>query len=80
MSARRVGGGAQVAAGVGALMLAYFLEFRARVHFAAQRGRPIAPPPQQQQQLDLALQLVLGWLVLLSAVWKAAQALGWAVG
>lgn len=72
----------QVATGIGALMLAYFLEHRARLHFAAQRGRPVAAAAlqQQQQQLDLALQLGLGWLVLLSACWKTCQAVDWAAG
>lgn len=84
---------AQVAAGMGALLLAYFLEFRARLHFAAARARPAArgagegsedsaagergrapEPAVAAQQQDLALQLGLGWLVLLSAAWKACQA------
>ncbi|KAK9839880.1 hypothetical protein WJX81_008341 [Elliptochloris bilobata] len=98
-SGRRMGGLAacmavhaftQVAAGMGALLLAYFLEYRARLHFAAQRARPAArgqaegrevaaaEQAAQAQQLDLALQLGLGWLVLLSACWKACQAVDWA--
>ena len=97
---------AQVAAGMGALLLAYFLEYRARLHYAAARARPAARGAGQgsgssdagaesgvsgagergaalelaaaAQQQDLALQLGLGWLVLLSAAWKACQAFDWA--
>ena len=88
---------AQVAAGMGALLLAYFLEYRARLHYAAARARPAqrgagegsgtsgagerGRAPEQgagAQQQDLALQLGLGWLVLLSAAWKACQAFDWA--
>ena len=91
------GARAQVAAGMGALLLAYFLEYRARLHYAAARARPAArgageglgnsgadergAAPEQAaavQQQDLALQLGLGWLVLLSAAWKACQAFNWA--
>ena len=72
---------------MGALLLAYFLEYRARLHFAAQRVRPAPRGPGREraleqaahaQQADLALQLGLGWLVLLSASWKACQAFDWA--